>query len=316
MASDNPLAHLGIDADRWEDIRAALESSERYRVVERFEPRAAYHAADGRPLRTALFLDVETTGLVAGRDAIIQLAIVPFTFDRESGRIFEVSPCVSWYEDPGVPIPPEVTRLTGITDADVAGQRIDEDAVAALLAHSVLVIAHNASFDRGFLEARLPLFASAAWACSQRDVPWVEEGLQSARLEWLAYKHCGLFYEAHRADIDCGIAVHLLTTALPSGELAFQALLRNARKREARVWAMNSHFDTKDRLKARGYRWSAGEDGTTKAWFRDVLQDDIEAERAWLAEHVYAGMSGRPEIVPFDARLRYSARLLRLDLSR
>jgi hypothetical protein len=31
-----------------------------------------------------------------------------------------------WFEDPGVPIPPAISALTGISDADVAGQRIDE----------------------------------------------------------------------------------------------------------------------------------------------------------------------------------------------
>jgi DNA polymerase-3 subunit epsilon len=314
MPSDNPLQRLGIDAERWRDIRAALDASDRYQLVERFEPQATYHTSDGRPLLTALLLDVETTGLVAGRDRIIQLAIVPFTFEKETGRICQVERCRSWYEDPGFPIPEEVTALTGITDADVAGQRIDDGAVAALIARSVLVIAHNASFDRAFLEARLPAFTAAAWACSQRDVPWISEGLQSARLEWLAYKHCGLFYEAHRADIDCGIAVHLLTTTLPSGELAMQRLLHQARKKEARVWAMNSPFETKDALKARGYRWSAGEEGTPKAWYRDVEQHTVDEECAWLAQHVYAGYSGRPVVVPFDARLRYSPRLMRADV--
>ncbi len=314
MAAQNPLTALGIDDARWAEIRAVLEASDRYQLVERFEPQAAYHSPDGRALLTALFLDVETTGLIAGRDRIIQLAIVPFTFEKDTGQIFAVEPCASWYEDPGFPIPPDVTALTGITDADVAGKRIDDSAVSALLARSVLVIAHNAAFDRAFCESRLPAFEKAWWACSQRDVPWVEEGLQSARLEWLAYKHCGLFYEAHRADIDCGIAVHLLTTALPSGRLAMQALLGNARRRDARVWAINSPFDTKDVLKARGYRWSAGEDGSTKAWYRDVEQSAADAECAWLAEQVYAGYSGRPTVVPFDARLRYSPRLVRADV--
>lgn len=314
MATDNPLESLGLSEAQWRRIRGALEASDRYQLVERFEPRAEYAAADGRTLLTALFLDVETTGLIAGRDKIIQLAIVPFTFEKDTGRIFAVEPCQAWYEDPGFPIPAEVTQLTGIRDADVAGQRIDEAAVQALLARSVLVIAHNASFDRAFCEVRLPAFEKAWWACSQRDVPWIEEGLQSARLEWLAYKHGGLFYEAHRADIDCGIAVHLLTTTLPSGVGAMQALLANARRKEVRVWAINSPFDTKDALKARGYRWSAGEDGATKAWYRDVLEGQHDAEVAWLKEQVYAGFSGRPVVVPFDARLRYSPRMLRADL--
>ncbi len=310
---ENPLAHLGLDATQWASIREALESSERFDLIERFEPRASYRSPAGLTLKTALFVDVETTGLTAGRDRIIQLAVVPFSYDTASGAICAVEPCVSWYEDPGFPIPAEVTQLTGITSEMVAGHRIDEEAVRALLARGALVIAHNAAFDRAFLEARMPAFESAFWACSQRDVPWIQEGLQSARLEWLAYKHCHLFYEAHRADIDCGIAVHLLTTELPHSRLlAFKALLDSARRRDARVWALNSPFDSKDVLKARGYRWSSGEDGTPKAWYRDVDGSAADDERAWLAESVYGGVPARPAIVPFDAKLRYSPRLMRL----
>lgn len=310
---ENPLAHLGFDATAWQSIRRALESSDRFDLIERFEPRASYRSPDGLTLKTALFVDVETTGLVAGRDKIIQLAVVPFSYDTASGAICAVEPCVSWYEDPGFAIPAEVTQLTGITSEMVAGHRIDEDAVRALLARCVLVVAHNAAFDRAFLEARMPAFEGAFWACSQRDVPWIQEGLQSARLEWLAYKHCHMFYEAHRADIDCGIAVHLLTTTLPNaGVPAFKALLDSARRRDARVWALNSPFDSKDTLKARGYRWSSGDDGTPKAWYRDIDAANSEDERAWLAEAVYGGVPARPAIVPFDAKLRYSPRLMRL----
>jgi DNA polymerase-3 subunit epsilon len=42
----------------------------------------------------------------------------------------------------------------------VAGQRIDDRAVIDLLSRVVLVIAHNADFDRRFLEKRLPAFTS------------------------------------------------------------------------------------------------------------------------------------------------------------
>jgi len=40
----------------------------------------------------------------------------------------------SGLEEPGIPLPPEITRLTGITDKMVAGHRIDDAAVDGLLA--------------------------------------------------------------------------------------------------------------------------------------------------------------------------------------
>jgi DNA polymerase-3 subunit epsilon len=52
----------------------------------------------------------------------------------------------------------------------VAGHCIDDCAVSDLLDWVVFVIAHNADFDRRFLEKRLPVFATKHWACSRADI--------------------------------------------------------------------------------------------------------------------------------------------------
>ncbi|GLC25515.1 3'-5' exonuclease [Roseisolibacter agri] len=283
----------------------ALTASGRYQVIEKLEPRPHYHAPDGTPTKQALFVDVETTGL-GDDDRIIQLAMIPFEFAKD-GRIFAVGACRNWYEDPGIPIPEEITALTGISQADVDGQRIPDAEVEAILADTALVLAHNARFDRPHLERRFPLFAEKHWACSCDDVPWRAEGLESSKLGWLAYRMCRMFYEAHRADADCLMAIHLLASRLPSGKLAMEVLLDCARAKTARIWACDSPFETKDVLKRRGYRWSGGENGRLKAWWRDVPEASLEAESKWLAEHVYGGQpKHRVQLV--DAKLRYSTR--------
>ena len=289
-------------------LKAALTAMGRYQIVERLEPRPHYHPPDGTATRRALYVDVETTGLEPD-DRIIQLAIVPFDYCPRSGRVYGVEACESWLEDPGRPIPEEVVALTGITDAQVRGRRIDEARVGALLAGAGLVIAHNARFDRPQLERRLPAFADVAWACSCDDIPWKAEGIQSAKLEWLAYKLCGMYYEAHRADADCLMGVHLLATPLRSGEPAMAAMLRTARCATLRVWAVRSPIESKDRLKRRGYRWNGDEaPGRPRAWWRDVPREAVDAEGAWLAEHVYAG-EPRCTLQCIDARARYSDRV-------
>jgi DNA polymerase-3 subunit epsilon len=75
-----------------------------------------------------------------------------------------------WFEDPGLSIPPEITKTTGITDEMVAGHRIDDRAVNDLLGRVVLVIAPNADFDCRFLERRRPVFATKHRACSRFDI--------------------------------------------------------------------------------------------------------------------------------------------------
>lgn len=289
----------------------AITASGKYRLISRLERRPYYHRPDGTATKPALLVDVETTG-VGEEDRVIQLAVLPFEFDPATGRIFAVGECEAWFDDPGMPIPDEVTRLTGITQADVDGEYIDEARVFELLDRAVLVIAHNARFDRPKLEARIPAFAEKHWGCSCDDVPWIAEGLQSAKLEWLAFKACGVYYEAHRADADCLMAVHLLATALPSGALAMNELLKAARQRTARVWAVRSDISTKGRLKQRGYRWNGDDDGRPRAWWRDVPEPLLDEEIAWLAQHVYDGQP-RHRVQIFDSRFRFSSRVAQLE---
>jgi len=294
---------MSEDRDELERMRQALEASGRYRVLERYEKPARYHEAPGpdADLRTGLYVDVETTGLSASQNRIIELGLVAFEFDRE-GRIYRLLHELSAFEDPGAPLPTEITRLTGITDAMVAGQHLPEDEVRRWLERAHLVIAHNAAFDRPFLERRLPAFAARAWACSQRDVPWHAEGFEGRKLEYLAMKQ-GFVFDGHRAASDCLAGIHLLSLPLPkTGRLALDALLERARRKGGRLYAVDSPFETKDRLKARGYGWNG------RVWFRDLPAEQLEAEADWLRAEVY-GRAVHVPVFPVTAFERYSERV-------
>jgi DNA polymerase III subunit epsilon len=291
-----------------DELARTLEATGNYKVLRRFTPVAAYNAPDGAKTTTGLALDVETTGLNAAGDAIIQLAMVPFEFAPETGRIYGVGQPITYLEDPGRPIPAEIAALTGITDADVKGKRIDDSAVAAVVSGASLVIAHNAGFDRPFMERRLPLFKEKHWACSQQEVPWRAAGSKSGALEFLLIKRCGMFYDAHRADHDCLALIHLLATPLESGELPLALLLQSARRKSVRLWAEQAPIAAKDALKLRRYRWNPGTDGRPKAWFKELGRDDLAAELAWLTAEVYGGTLPKLRQDPLDARSRYSDR--------
>src|ERR1700692_4147215 len=96
-------------------MAAALNASERYRVLRRLEPRPPIAPPDGLETRRGLFLDVETTGLDPSRDEIIELAMVPFTYSLD-GRIFEIRELFQKLREPERPIPTAIIALTGITD--------------------------------------------------------------------------------------------------------------------------------------------------------------------------------------------------------
>jgi len=168
----------------------------------------------------------------------------------------------------------------------VAGHRSDDSAVNNLLDRVVLVIAHNADFDRRFLERRVPAFAVKHWACSRADIDWKAEGIRSSALEFVAYS-LGFFHDQHRAASDCRATVHVLAQRLPgTGRLALQALLEQARLPTWRLWARDAAIEKKDLLKARGYSWSPGDNGRLRCWYGDVSDADKAAEVSWLRQNV------------------------------
>jgi len=190
-------------------------------------------------------------------------------------RIAGIKDVFSSFNEPSEPIPLEVTALTGITNEMVAGQRIDETAVSSFVQDAVIIIAHNASFDRKFVERYWPIFRKKAWGCSATEVEWRKHGFEGSRLGYLL-NGAGFFHQAHRAVDDCHALLEILALNLPTtGTPALAALLERARKKTMRVWAEQSPFDLKDSLRRRGYRWS---DGRPRSWYVDVDESSMPSQ--------------------------------------
>lgn len=296
---------MGELMDDLEALATRLASSPDYRVLRRLDPGyAGGPKIRGGNVRRAAIVDVETTGLDSEADQIIELGVVVFEYGAATGQVGAVVGRYSGLEDPGRPIPPESTAIHHITDEMVSGKRLDDEAIVELLHGVGLVIAHNASFDRAFMEARLPFFEGFHWACSIRDIAWRDRGYGSSALEFLSYR-TGFFYDAHRAETDCLALLRVLAGPLgDSGTPALHALLESARQTSYRVAALGSPFDSKDALKARGYRWNSED----KIWVGDVGAADRETELAWLKKAVYEGKSVEVEIETLTAKQRYSDR--------
>src|ERR1700722_16049729 len=184
-----------------------LEQSGSYRVLRRLQPGITIAPSDGARSITGIVLDVETTGLDTSRDEIIELGMVKFTFTN-TGALAGIGETFSGFHQPSRPIPAEITEITGITDAMVAGPPISPPAVTAFAADASLVIAHNAGFDRRMVERVWPCFMDKHWGCSASQVNWRAEGLTGSKLGYVL-TDLGYFHEAHRAIDDCQATLHV-----------------------------------------------------------------------------------------------------------
>jgi DNA polymerase III subunit epsilon len=288
-----------------EALARQLERHPDYRVLRRLVPQRRFDAVPQGPLIQVLVLDTETTGLDQSRDKIIELALLRVAVDTVTGLPCGEVLVYDELQDPGMPISKEIAAITGITNAMVRGQQLDEARIAVMLDGVSLVIAHNAAFDRPFVEARVPQFSALPWACSFADINWKQEGQGSAKLENLALSQ-GIFYDAHRAEVDCHALLAVLQAQLPvARQTGLARMLAAARMPGYRLQATAAPFEAKDKLKSRGYRWNA----EARVW-QTMLADEalLQAECEWLKTAVYGNRAARVQLEKLDARVKYSGR--------
>ncbi|MGZ3772280.1 MAG: 3'-5' exonuclease [Pseudobdellovibrionaceae bacterium] len=236
-------------------------------------------------LRLGVVLDVETTGLNQSEDSIIEIGLRQFLFNRNSGEILSCGKSYCSFQDPGQPLTAQITELTGITDEMVKGQAIDWNIVNSLLEEASIVIAHNARFDRPFIDKKSKVSTEKIWSCSLKQIDWSAKGFTSSKLELLNIYH-GFFTDSHRAINDVDALLYLIShPETVSGKPYLFELLANARRPMTHVIASAAPFDSKEHLKSRGYNW----DSVNRFWNKIIFKDETPNEISWLEERVYCG---------------------------
>ncbi len=170
----------------------------------------------GTPLFETTFcvVDLETTGGSPASSAITEIGAVKV---RGGELLGEFQTLV----DPGMPIPPFITSLTGISDTMVAGAATIGEALPSFLefAGDSVLVAHNASFDTRFLRAETerrgygPLDNPVV--CTLRLARrLVRDEVTDLRLETLARALRSRFAPRHRALADARATTDVLHALL------------------------------------------------------------------------------------------------------
>jgi DNA polymerase III subunit epsilon len=162
-------------------------------------------------------IDVETTGMDASVDRIVEVGIVV----ARGGEIVERK---NWLVNPGRPIPKEASDVHKITDEDVKDAppfaAVAEE-IAAML-EGCVPAAYNAAFDRMFLGnevARTSASAASLAPALRRNVDWVDplvwarelqQGERSRALGEVAARLGISLENAHRAADDAEAALRVM----------------------------------------------------------------------------------------------------------
>jgi DNA polymerase-3 subunit epsilon len=163
---------------------------------------------------TFVVLDLETTGLSPASDRITEVGAV-----RARGGVVDAE--LRTFVHPGRPIPPTVTALTGITDADVADAPREADVLPLVLRFlgDAVLVAHNARFDLGFLRAAADRLGLAPPRPAVVDTAvlarrLVRDEVRDLRLGTLARHFRVPVTPDHRALTDARATLHVLHALL------------------------------------------------------------------------------------------------------
>jgi len=145
-----------------------------------------------------VIFDFETTGLDANRDQIIEIGAIKYVNFESVG---EFSTLITT----SIPLPDVVQRLTGISPDMLVGKPTLQEVLPRFLnfIEGSLLVAHNASFDMGFLRAEcLRQGIDIEWPvfCTLKMAREFLVQLERKSLDSLA-QHYGLQFEARHRSI-------------------------------------------------------------------------------------------------------------------
>jgi DNA polymerase-3 subunit epsilon len=170
--------------------------------------------AESLPLEAARFavVDLETTGLRPGRAAICEIGAVLVEGLTPTATLKTLV-------DPGVPLPPVVSSLTGIEDRDLTGAPSPLEAVSRFLdfASGCVLVAHNARFDIGFLDREVELIEGRRLAGPVIDTVGLARRLLAGRGTRAGLGALSYFF---------GTSVRPCHRALPDAQATAEILLR------------------------------------------------------------------------------------------
>ena len=166
--------------------------------------------------------DLETTGFMPRMSQIVEIAAVKFNNEKVVDQF-------STLINPGQPIPPEATRVHGITDEMVARSPKIEEVLEgfATFCGEMVMVAHNAPFDTEFLKADIERFEAPAprglildtCAMARKVVPGGPNYRLGTLVSHLGFAQDGAYHRAEADSRYCGLLfAHMLGRVFKSGE--------------------------------------------------------------------------------------------------
>ena len=217
-------------------------------------------------MENILIVDTETNGLDANLNSIIEVGAIFYNVPSRS-IIYQISFLVGNAINHCV----DINRISqeAINSTIEGISRHAKSLFIRMICMSDAILAHNAQFDRGFLE-RDEGFMSASegkpWICTKNDVKWpIRQGAQ-LNLIHISSELGVPVISAHRALTDCTLLVGCLDKIPDLNEWLSHAMLPKA-------WYQAAiSYDDRHLAKDAGFSWES----KTRAWIKRLTEKEAD----------------------------------------
>lgn len=215
-------------------------------------------------------LDTETTGFKPSGDKIIELAAILYSL-KQAAPIACFSSLIPHTSN-------DAARANGIS-VELLATTPDKyatfarNSLNAFAADSAALVAHNAAFDRNFINAAevLTVKKDLPWVCTMNHIAWPKV-VSSKSLMAIAVAHGVAITAAHRAMTDCDILARLLTRVHELGH-SLPDMFERAMTPRTLVQALVSYHD-RQLAKDANFRWDEDEEHPKK-WLRECTAEEL-----------------------------------------
>jgi len=240
-----------------------------------------------------IFCNIITTSINSEQGEVLRINLKPCYIGKNDGKLSKVRKPVSFFNVVTSDISNEEKKFVDFDLEEKLGSSIDWSLVKSLFEKADLVVAHNASFVRPWIDKHVG-DNEIVWGCTLDHVDWSSKGFPSRNLESLAV-FSGYYYDFSSSVDSLNSVVNCLNKNSVLGEFINRALTP-----DLQVFAANAPFELKDLLKERRYRWNPD----FSCWWlplEDKAHGDSESE--WLIKNV---PGTEPQIFEIDSKFRFS----------
>ena len=222
-------------------------------------------------IRTITIVDTETTGFDPKKDKIIELAAILYSLTH-AAPIASFATLIHYPTNAAECANGISVGLLKDTPKPYGGMA--ELMLNTFVNDSDALVAHNATFDRNFINAAdllLPDTKDVPWVCSMKHLAWPKPA-SSNSLMATAISHGVAITAAHRAMTDCDILARLLTRVHEMGH-SLTKLFDATETPKVLVEALVT-YSNRQLAKDAKFFWDQDENHPKK-WLRECTEEEM-----------------------------------------